>query len=78
MWIQYVQASFSIVTALVSVTCFIMIKVNDIKHIQIAVEKIEKAVDEIQKSDAKFKVTLAEILTRCEERHAKVKVIRRK
>ncbi len=78
MWIQYVQAVFSIVTAIVSVSCFIMIKVNDIKHIQIAVEKIETAVAEIKKSDADFKVTIGQILTRCEERHSKSKVIRRK
>jgi hypothetical protein len=48
---------------------FIAIKTNDLKHIQIAVEKIEQAISRLVENDAKMKESIVKMETRCEERH---------
>jgi len=69
MWIQIIGTGFSIVSACISAYVFIMIKINDIKHIQTAVEKIEKSVELIKDNDEKMKIAIVEIQTKCGERH---------
>lgn len=69
MWLQILGIGFSIVSACISAYIFVMIKINDIKHIQISVEKIEKSVEEIKDNDEKMKLAIVKIQTQCVERH---------
>lgn len=68
MW-QMISAIGSVLALIVSSACFIVIKFNDLKHIQLAVEGIEKSVKIMQEDSTKLKITVAETLVRCNERH---------
>ncbi len=64
-----ISAIGSVLALIVSSACFIVIKFNDLKHIQLAVEGIEKSVKTIQEDSTKLKITVAECVVRCNERH---------
>jgi len=67
--IPIIGTCFSAICAVMSVVVFITIKFNDIKHIQIAVEKIEKAVEFIKADTARMKTRITKMEVRCQERH---------
>ena len=68
MW-QMISAISSVLALIVSSAMFIAIKFNDVKHIQLAVERIEKSVKIMTEDTTKLKITVAETLVRCNERH---------
>ena len=72
MW-QMISAIGSVLTMLISGACFFTIKFNDLKHIQLAVEKIQQSVKIIEEDSTKLKITVAENVVRCNERHRTAK-----
>jgi len=72
MW-QMISAIGSVLALIVSSAMFIAIKFNDVKHIQLAVERIEKSVKIMTEDTTKLKITVAEVLVRCNERHRTAK-----
>ena len=68
MW-QMISAIGSVLALIVSSAMFIAIKFNDVKHIQLAVERIEKSVRTMTEDTTQLKITVAESLVRCNERH---------
>jgi hypothetical protein len=87
MWVQNIGTILSGISAIVSIIVYITVKFNDIKHIQIAVEKIEKHVEELskvissdheatQKEINDLSLNVREVTVRCQERHRKDKIVR--
>jgi uncharacterized protein (UPF0264 family) len=77
--VSVVSLVLSAIGALISGAMFIAIKFNDVKHIQLAVEEIQKSVKAIEESDKNRDIAIAEIVARCSERHIKtVRVIKKR
>jgi hypothetical protein len=76
-WLSVLSTIVSIVSAILAGIVWWAVKFNDIKHIQIAVEKIEKHVGQISSDVGTLTVQVTEVKTRCEERHTKKHVCRK-
>lgn len=80
MWIlQITTAAISVLSLIVTASMFIAVKFNDVKHIQLAVEKIEQHINSLtqelktehQENQKEFKaiaILLKEQTTICNER----------
>ena len=62
---QIITLSLSLLTAIVTISMFIAIKFNDVKHIQ----KIEESVTKIQKQVNRMSRKYIKLDVRCKERH---------
>jgi hypothetical protein len=82
---QISSAIFSAITMLISGVVYFTVKFNDIKHIQTAVERQEKATKELvdkvlidhektQEEIKELSLLVREITVRCQERHRIKKV----
>lgn len=79
-WLPIISAVCSVLTLVISGIVYFTVKFNDIKHIQIAVERQEKATKELgdkfltdhdntQKEIKELALLVQAVTVRCQERH---------